>query len=244
MSISQRVSLSHLGWGLALPVLLLTCVGLLAIHATDRSSSPLAMSEVLGDADWVARFTKAVGPLALKQATYTVAGIALMLATLAVGYQRLGRYSYLGYGILLTLLILLIADKFVDLPLIPVRNNSRRWISLGLLSLQPSEFMKVVLVLTLARYLRFRSSYRRWYGLLPPFVLTLVPMALILEQPDLGTTLMLLPVLFTMLFAAGARLRHLGIIVFLGLASLPVFYVFGMKEYQRERILVMLKQNV
>jgi rod shape determining protein RodA len=131
----------------------------------------------------------------------------------------------------------------VDLPLIPVRRDVRRWIDLGPHSVQPSEFMKVALILALAWYLRYRKSYRAWLGLIPPFLLTLAPMVLILMQPDLGTLLMLLPVLFMMLFVAGARLRHLATIVLLGCATLPAFYFFGMKPYQRERVQVVFKQN-
>ena len=104
--------------------------------------------------------------------------------------------------------------------------------------------MKLALILTLARYLRFRSSYRRWWGLGVPFLLTIIPMVLILFQPDLGTLLMLLPVLFTMLFVAGARLRHLLIVVVLGCATMPFFYFYGMQEYQRTRIQVLFKQDV
>jgi cell division protein FtsW (lipid II flippase) len=167
-----------------------------------------------------------------------------MLLALVPSYQKIGKYSYLAYGVTLVLLILLVADRYVNVPLInPGRNDARRWISFGFFTIQPSEFMKPILILTLARYLRFRSSYRDWPGLIPPFLLTLMPMVLILKQPDLGTTLMLLPVLFAMLFVAGARLRHLIIVVLVGCATLPLFYTFGMKGYQRERIQVLFKQD-
>jgi rod shape determining protein RodA len=125
----------------------------------------------------------------------------------------------------------------------PAARGVRRWVGIGAFRIQPSEFMKLALILGLARYLRFRDSYRSWRGLVPPFLLTLGPMFLILFQPDLGTLLMLLPVLFTMLFVAGARLRHLLIIVVLGCAVLPVFYVYGMKDYQKTRIDVLFKQG-
>jgi rod shape determining protein RodA len=174
---------------------------------------------------------------------YLASGAALMLAALVPSYQKIGRLAYPAYTVLLLLLILLVADAYVDLPLIPVRNNARRWLAWGPLSIQPAEFMKVGLTLTLARYLRFRDSYRRLRGLLPPFLLTLVPMILIVKEPDLGMTLMLLPVLFLTLFVAGARLRHLALVILLGCATLPVFYRYGMKPYQRDRVLTVVKQN-
>ena len=249
---SRVLNLTRLGWGLAIPVLFLGAVGMACIHATDRSSAMESILEqdeqtrtgAVNQHNWLSRTYQAIGPLTIRQTMYFLTGVALLLGALWPSYQKIGRYVYLAYALTLLFLVLLVVDRYLDLPLIPVRNNSRRWISLGPLSLQPSEFMKPILVLTLARYLRFRSSYRRWRGLIPPFLLTLLPMGLILRQPDLGTTLMLLPVLFIMLFVAGARLRHLALIVLLGAATLPVFYFYGMKDYQRERIQILFKQNV
>jgi len=244
MSAPARASLTRLGWTLALPVLFLLLVGLLVIHVTDRTPAlPESQAPAAGEAGWLATALKTAGPLAVKQTVYALAGLALLILALLVGYQKIGRLAYPAYAVTMLALVALVVDRYIDLPLIPVRNESRRWISLGPLSLQPSEFVKIFLVVTLARYLRFRNSYRTWWGLLPPFLLTVAPMALILKQPDLGTTLLLLPVLFAMLFAAGARRRHLATIVALGLATLPLFYVFGMKPYQRERILVLLRQD-
>ena len=70
--------------------------------------------------------------------------------------------------------------------------------------MQPSEFAKLAFVLALARYLMYRESYRQLLGLLVPLGLTFVPVVLVLKEPDLGTALVFFPVLFVMLFAAGA----------------------------------------
>jgi rod shape determining protein RodA len=250
MAEQRLLNLTRLGWGLAIPVLFLGIVGLACIHATDRSAQAAVSAAAvdtndLADEGWAVRVFHAVGPLTTRQLVYMVTGIGLMIAVLAVPYQKIGRYAFPAYFVTLALLVLLMLDRYIDLPFIPVRNHARRWIDFaGLFTIQPSEFMKPVLVLTLARYLRYRDSYRRWIGLLPPFLLTIIPMVLILKQPDLGTMLMLLPVLFAMLFVAGARLRHLLIIVVLGGATMPVFYLYGMKPYQRERIQVLFKQNI
>lgn len=241
-------NLTRLGWGLAIPVLFLSLVGLACIHATDRSAAPLptianGADQRSDDASWAVRTYRAIGHNTSRQLVFLISGFGVMLLTLIPSYQKVGKYAYLAYGITIMLLILLVLDRYVDLPLIPVRKDTRRWISLGAFSIQPSEFMKPILILTLARYLRFRSSYRRWGGLIAPFLLTLVPMALIIRQPDLGTTLMLLPVLFAMLFVAGARAQHLLVVILLGCASLPLFYVFGMKPYQQQRIQAVFKQD-
>lgn len=240
--------LSMLFWGLGMPVLVLIGFGLASIHATDRSNArlaaPLDPREASSAAVWMERVAQTIGPLTIKQGLFVVAGVVLMAVLTRIPYQKFGPLAHPFYWIVIVLLVLLVLDRFVDLPLIPVKRNTRRWIELGPFTLQPSEFMKVALVVALARYLRFRSSYRRWLGLVPPFLLTLLPMVLILRQPDLGTLLMLLPALFAMLFVAGARLRHLATIVLLGLATLPLFYFFGMKDYQRQRVLVVFRQGV
>lgn len=232
---------------MALPILFLAATGLAAIHATDRpaTSQTLAAAplEAPNQADWVAVAARTIGEATLRQSAFLATGILLLLLLLLPSYRRIGDFAYPIYFGVVVLLALLVLDRYVDLPLIPEIRKTRRWIQLGFFQIQPSEFIKPALILVLARYLRFRHSYRTWLGLIPPFLLTLLPMVLILRQPDLGTVLMLLPVLFAMLFVAGARLRHLVTIVLMGLALLPLFYFFGMEDYQRKRVEVLIKQG-
>lgn len=253
---ASLLALTRLGWGLALPVLLLCLIGIACIHAVESQSptfnaqaelEPSAPSELLLEEHWLTELSQAVGLNTAKQVLFLATGLLLLLAVLWPGYSRLGRLAYPFYGIVMVLLSLLMIDRYiVDIPdvLVPVRQNSRRWVTFGGgFGIQPSEFMKLALVLALARYLRFRDSYRTWLGLLPPFLLALVPAVLILRQPNLGTCMMLLPVLFGVLFVAGARVRQLLTIVLAGAALMPAFYFFGMKDYQRERVLVFVNQN-
>ncbi|TWT44714.1 Peptidoglycan glycosyltransferase MrdB [Phycisphaerae bacterium RAS1] len=246
MASRSPLNLTRLSWGLALPVLFLIGVGLATIHATDRD----LIREQRADAELrsegpLAAIQAAIGVNTARQVLFLITGVGLMLVALVPSYQRFGQLSFIIYAVAIVLLALLVIDRFVDLPLIPVKRNTRRWIQVGLgdFAIQPSEFMKPALILALARYLRYRSSYRKWWGLIPPFLLTLVPMLLIQFQPDLGTLLMLLPVLFSMLFVAGARLKHLLTVVVLGGATLPAFYSYGMAEYQRQRIDMVLRQS-
>jgi len=191
----------------------------------------------------------AIGSQTVKQIIYLLSGIGLMFLVLWPSYQKIGWYAYPLYALVLLLLLLLVVDRFLDqwhlpsLPFVPLVRSARRWIELGPFRIQPSEFMKLALVLTLARYLRFRDSYRRWPGLIAPFLLTIMPMFLILFEPDLGTLLMLLPLLLAMLFVAGARPRHLVSVLLLGCAIMPLFYLYGMQKYQRARIQVLFRQN-
>ena len=205
------------------PVAALATLGILSIHATETTAGGL-------------------GPRTTKQLVYLAGSLVVMVATLTVSYQQIGRWAYGMFAGMLLLLALLILDKWVNLPLIPVRRGARRWIEFGPVQIQPSELMKVAFILTLARYLQFRKNYRRLAGLIGPFLLTLIPMFLILPEPDLGTVLLLLPVLFVMLFAAGARMLHFSGILLLALCALPLVWN-RMHAYQRSRVSAVLMQS-
>ena len=127
----------------------------------------------------------------------------------------LGRMAYPLAVVMLVLLVILIAPG-VPRTLVPVRNGATSWFAYGSMTIQPSEFAKIVFVLGMAWYLRYRESYRTFWGLLVPFAIMLLPVGLILKQPDLGTAMLFAPTLFAMLVAAGAKLRHLGTLVAIG----------------------------
>lgn len=181
-----------------------------------------------------------------KQVIFAVIGGLAFIAVNLINYRRFGAASYWLYGLTLLLLGLLLLDKWVDIPFIPVINNARRWLRIGTatryVQVQPSEFCKLTFILALAWYLRYRSNYRNFKAMIGPFVLTLVPMFLILAEPDLGTALLMMPILFTMLFIAGAKLKHLLIIVLIGLCISPLFW-YKMKPYQRTRVSSVLLQS-
>ena len=141
-----------------------------------------------------------------------------------------------GFLLFLISLILLAIPYFM-----PARGGSHRWIPLGPINFQPSEVVKLTFMMALAQYLMFRSNYRQIWGLSIPFVMTLIPMGMILKEPDLGTAMLFLPVLFAMLFAAGARWNHLLLIVVLGLATVPVGLRF-MSAEQRSRVTTLFSQ--
>ena len=149
----------------------------------------------------------------------------------------------LSYPFLILVLLLLV---FVLVPWIPdsivrPRNGARRWISLVVTDFQPSELAKIAYVVALASYLRFRSNYRRLGGLILPLALTFIPMGLVLIEPDLGTALLFLPTLFAMLVAAGAKLKHLALVVILGLSLAPAMYPL-LKPHQVNRIKALFAQ--
>lgn len=163
---------------------------------------------------------------AARQLIFAGLGLGAFAICAAIPYPRFGRAAYPIFGLCLGLLLILAVARFThhNSTLLPAIRGSHRWINLGVVNFQPSELTKLGYILLLAWYLRLGDHYRRLLGLIPPFLLTLIPMFLILIEPDLGTALLLLPTLYVMLFMAGAKLKHLLGIVAIGtvLVFLPV----------------------
>lgn len=174
------------------------------------------------------------GNFAFRQIIWISLGIPFMILATIIPYRSLRWFSYPIFIINLFFLVLVY--------FMPARNGAHRWIPLGFMDVQPSEIAKLTYMMALAHYLMYRDNYRKLLGLIAPFVLTLLPVALILKEPDLGTSLLFLPVLFVMLFAAGARTRHLVLIGILGVAMLPVLWM-GMSAEQKSRIVTIFTQN-
>ena len=189
--------------------------------------------------------TNNLGDLWKMQIKYTVVAIFGFIAINLVNYRRLGSISYWFFaGVLITLAYLLVSRYLVELPFAPPsRQGVHRWIVIPKLpSIQPSEFCKLAYIVVLAWYLRYRSNYRSLSALIGPFALTLLPMVLILLEPDLGTVLLMMPILFTMLFVAGAKVKHLLIIILMALLVSPLLW-HKMRTYQRRRISSVVLQN-
>jgi cell division protein FtsW (lipid II flippase) len=107
----------------------------------------------------------------------------------------------------------------------------------GPIMVQPAEFAKIATVLLLARTLMYKKSIDRWRGLIVPMSALAIPMGLIAVQPDFGNAILFVPVLFAMLWAAGARTKHIVLLLIVTATAIPVAFRFGMKEYQRNRLL-------
>ena len=221
---------------LLLAALALIVIGILNIYSLGHPEKPNPDKE-----------TKELAGYWKKQVQFAGVGVLGFILVNMINYRRLGSMSHWIYGAVLLLLSVLLLDKFVDLPFVPVINGTRRWIrfSIGgmqLPAIQPSEFCKVAYILALAWYLRYKSNYSKLTALVGPFALTLLPMVLILLEPDLGTVLLMMPVLFTMIFIAGAKVKHLMIIILLAVLTSPFLWHF-MKDYQRTRISSVILQS-
>lgn len=216
--------------------LALVVIGIVTIYSLGHpaQSTPADQTKDLAD-EWQ------------KQIQYAIVGIAAFVAVNLINYRKLGAISFWLYGAVLVLLAVLLLDRFIDLPFVPVINGTRRWIRFKIAgqtlpAIQPSEFCKLIYVIALAWYLRYKSNYSNLTALIGPFALTLLPIVLILLEPDLGTVLLMMPILFTMLFVAGAKVKHLLIIILLALMVSPVMWRF-MKPYQKARISSVLLQS-
>jgi len=143
--------------------------------------------------------------------------------------------AYPIYGLALILLI------GVDVFGVSV-NGSQRWLDLKIVRFQPSEIMKLAIVLALAKYYHDLPKHyiSRLTGLIGAALLILLPMALVLRQPDLGTTLLVAATGVALVFLAGVNWRVISGAALAGAIALPLFFRFGLKEYQRSRILTFL----
>ena len=223
MTLGERLKRAH--WGLLALAVLLSIIGIVSISAatqTPEADSP---------------FARVTTDYASSQMRWLVIGLCGCLLTLAVPYRRIVDFRYVFYGLGLVLLLLVLA--------VGQGKSAGRWIRVAGFQFQPSELMKVILVITLAGFIRYQREHRHLRGLVLPFGLTLVPLLLVMRQPDLGTALLFLPILFVILFVAGAQPKHLGMIGLAGLVvAIGMWFMPGvLRQYQKNRVLTFVAQD-
>ncbi len=158
--------------------------------------------------------------------------LAAMLVASRIPPQRLLQFTPQAYGI--GLLLLMAVALFGE-----VVNGARRWLDLGIFRIQPSELMRLAVPLMLAWYLHQRQESMRSRDYAVAFALLLLPVVLILRQPDLGTSLLIAASGFFVLYLGGLSLRLLGGVTALALVAAPFAWNL-LHDYQRRRILTML----
>ncbi len=176
-----------------------------------------------------------IDPWASRQMIRCGAGLVLMLLIALIDIRAWLRHAYLIYA---AALVLLIAVEVIGV----VGMGAQRWVDLGLFQLQPSEVMKIALVLALARFYHGTPLEEvgriRW--LVVPIALILVPVALVMRQPDLGTAILLLATATAILLLAGVRLWKFAVLFGTILAAIPIAWRFMLHGYQKDRVLTYL----
>jgi rod shape determining protein RodA len=175
-----------------------------------------------------------VDPWVTRQAARFAIGFTLMMGVAFVDIRFWLKAAYPFYAISLVML--------VGVELVGVTGQgAQRWVDLGIFNLQPSEMMKLALVMVLARYFHGLAQDEigklRW--LIVPTFLTVVPVILVLREPDLGTAMLLLAAAGMVVWLAGARWWLFALILIAAIASIPIGWEY-MHGYQQERILTFL----
>ncbi|MFP3910486.1 MAG: rod shape-determining protein RodA [Desulfobacteraceae bacterium] len=217
----DRRLIKNFDWVLLLVLLLLAGISLLNLY-----SATYAIWDVGGDRIFV------------KQIYWFLIGFTVLLAVTTFNYYKLEQLAFPAYLLSVFLLIVVLMGG-------EVTSGSQRWLSLGPVSFQPSEFAKIAVVLVLAKFFGERGGNReyRLRDLWQPFILIMIPCGLILKEPDLGSALFLGLVSFSMILFVKVHWKSILIFLFSGMAAAPLIW-FRLKEYQQMRILTFLRPDM
>jgi len=206
--------LADINWLLPVLILLVGCIGIATIYSAT-------------DGNW---------NLGAKQ--HFVRLMVGMLFMLLIALTDIRVWYAMAYPGFVIALLLLISVEFAGVSV----NGSQRWLDLGFVRIQPSELMKLAAVLALARFYHDLPHWRvsKPVGILGALVIVFIPVALILRQPDLGTSIMLAATGITLIFLAGINWRVIISSMTMAALAIPLFFIFGLKDYQRARILTFL----
>lgn len=216
----DRRHLKNLDFALIAVVGILVILGLIMIYSATHAKIALNHGDPFS-------FVK-------KQAIAVVIGVVAMVLLLFFDYRVSDRLSQFLYGLNLVMLALVLT------PLGRSGNGAQSW----LFGVQPSEFAKVILIITLGKYLSEKESLSSFYNFVFPFLHVGLPLLLILMQPDLGTALVFIFITFLMMYTAGAPGWKLMVLVFIGVVGLTAMFLghhfFNMplpiKQYQVNRL--------
>jgi len=178
-------------------------------------------------------------PFALSQLFKILFGMAIFFI---VSFSNIKTWIKSAYSIYAVVLILIILVTFIG----DVGMGAQRWLSLGFVNIQPSEFIKIALVLALARYFAWENSVElsQFKNYLVPILMMFVPFILICAQPDLGTGISLALITLGMFYIVGANKKWFLIGGILALLAAPVIWYGGMHDYQRNRIITFINPEL
>jgi len=206
----------HFDWMLLALVLAICALGIMNIYSTGFSAGA------------------GQTPFYLRQLQWMVFGLIFTMLIFFVDYRVITQYAYFIYGITVALLVFVFILGYSS-------HGAQRWIGIGGFAFQPSELMKVVIILALARYFDNHKSQEPYKlnELFIPLMIVAVPFLLILKQPDLGTALVLIVIFASIVVFMGVDRKSLLFVLFSGMIIIPAGWVF-LKDYQRERLITFL----
>ena len=180
-----------------------------------------------------------------RQILWVILGLFIFFISSNFNYRRLWDWTYFLYAIGLLFLFLVFIIGVARL-------GAQRWLKIAWFNFQPSEFAKLILVIFLARYFSKKEVFDIslisgklgiFRGLLLPFIFMAIPVCLVIEQPDLGSGLMIILLFVALLYVTGIKLRHIFIFLAVIALCLPLFWQ-SLRDYQKERLLVFLNPNI
>ncbi|MDR3208486.1 MAG: rod shape-determining protein RodA [Rickettsiales bacterium] len=215
MGLGERFSL------MSKPLLLLMC-GILIFS--------LAMLYSAGGGHW--------NPYALPQLLKIVLGFGIFFLAALSNIKTWLRFSYLFYAVALFLVLLVLLTGHTGM-------GAQRWLNLGFFTIQPSEFIKIALVMVLARYFAWHNSAQvvQIKNYIIPVILFLVPFALIVAQPDLGTGMSLALTVIGMFFIVGANKNWFLLGIIMTILAAPVLWHTMLRDYQKDRIITFMNSD-
>ncbi|MEW6585246.1 MAG: rod shape-determining protein RodA [Nitrospirota bacterium] len=220
----DRRLIQNFDWLTLAVTLVISFIGVLTIYSATR---PIAAEEH--------------SSFYIKQVTWLVLGIVALFFIVRFDYIWLSRLAPVIYVVGIFLLIAVFIAGRIGM-------GAQRWLSIGPLSFQPSEFFKLAYLVMLAHYLSLMKPPLDTLSLLRTFVvITAVPLVLLVKQPDLGTGLVILALFVTLVFARGLYRRVAVLFIIIGLISLPflgsIFWQ-GLKDYQKSRLVAFMEPGV
>ncbi len=173
-----------------------------------------------------------------KQIVWFSIGSIFMVISFLIDYKVLDRWGIVFYLMSIALLIcVLFFGKYVA--------GSRRWLIMGPITIQPSELVKVTVIIVLSQYFSKRANIKGFSlrELLTPMIMTLIPFILIVRQPDLGTALLVLLIAASITAFVKIERQSLVFIISVFITTVPLIWMFLLKGYQKQRVLTFLNPD-
>lgn len=218
LNVEERNRFSRLDLNFAFVILALNLIGLINLYSATHGM-----------------FSKDKMDLFWMQIAWLSVGWSIYLGITLIDYKLFTRLAYIFYGLNVGALVMVMLVGKTSL-------GATRWLDLGFMRYQPSETMKLVMVLVLAKTFATRS-YDKGMGvidLILPAVLLMVPFVLTVKQPDLGTAGVLVMITGSILLFVGVRRSILIFAAIVAVVSAPIVWNFGLKDYQKNRVLTFL----